>query len=347
MIENVSDQTMDQLELIDTLQRLGVSYHFVTEIEKILEKVYINRNDVTWKKENLYAVSLEFRVLRQHGYNVPQVGGTFWSWGETELCQEQVGSIILVGMGTACEPQFGYCRSIITKAISLITIIDDIYGVYGTFNELELFADAVDRLTHFWSCSFLLIILVIFSPADGDERQNWTTRDDSLRRQELRFGFVISLICELRMGEIYTRQAKCMKEKVRAMIENVSDQTMDQLELIDTLQRLGVSYHFVTEIEKILEKVYINRNDVTWKKENLYAVSLEFRVLRQHGYNVPQEVFNSFINEKGNFKVCLCDDINRMLSLYEASYYGLEGEIIMEEAWQFTTKHFKSFLVDR
>ncbi|KAK1556949.1 hypothetical protein Q3G72_015113 [Acer saccharum] len=148
-------------------------------------------------------------------------------------------------------------------------------------------------------------------------------------------------------GEIYTRQAKCMKEKVRAMIENVSDQTMDQLELIDTLQRLGVSYHFVTEIEKILEKVYINRNDVTWKKENLYAVSLEFRVLRQHGYNVPQEVFNSFINEKGNFKVCLCDDINRMLSLYEASYYGLEGEIIMEEAWQFTTKHFKSFLVDR
>ncbi|KAK3179904.1 hypothetical protein Dsin_032626 [Dipteronia sinensis] len=147
-------------------------------------------------------------------------------------------------------------------------------------------------------------------------------------------------------GEIYTRQAKCMKEKVRAMIENVSDRTMDQLELIDTLQRLGVSYHFVTEIEKILEKVYINSNDVTWRKENLYAVSLEFRVLRQHGYNVPQEVFNSFIDEKGNFKVCLCDDINTMLSLYEASYYGLEGEIIMEEAWQFTTKHFKSFLAD-
>ena len=44
--------------------------------------------------------------------------------------------------------------------------------------------------------------------------------------------------------------------------------------------------------------------------------------------------------------MCLCDDINTMLSLYEASYYGLEGEIIMEEAWQFTTKHFKSFLVD-
>ncbi|KAI9187278.1 hypothetical protein LWI28_026285 [Acer negundo] len=31
-----------------------------------------------------------------------------------------------------------------------------------------------------------------------------------------------------------------------------------------------------------------------------------------------------------------------MLSLYEASYYGFERESIMEEAWQFTTKHLKN-----
>ncbi|KAK0577874.1 hypothetical protein LWI29_001613 [Acer saccharum] len=143
-------------------------------------------------------------------------------------------------------------------------------------------------------------------------------------------------------GEIYTRRAKSLKEKVRAMIENVSDQPMDQLELIDTLQRLGLAYHFVIEIEKIIEKVYINKNNVTWKKENLYALSLEFRLLRQHGYNVPQEVFNSFIDKMGNFKVCFSEDTKAMLSLYEASYYGLEGENIMEEAWQFTTKHLKN-----
>ncbi|KAK0579886.1 hypothetical protein LWI29_033110 [Acer saccharum] len=144
-------------------------------------------------------------------------------------------------------------------------------------------------------------------------------------------------------GEIYTRRAKSLKEKVRTMIENVSDQPLDQLELIDTLQRLGLAYHFVIEIEKIIEKVYINKNNVTWKKENLYALSLEFRLLRQHGYNVPQEVFNSFIDGKmGNFKVCFCEDTKAMLSLHEASYYGLEGESIMEEAWQFTTKHLKN-----
>lgn len=53
------------------------------------------------------------------------------------------------------------------------------------------------------------------------------------------------------------------------------------------------------------------------------------------------EVFTSFKDKKGSFKLCLCDDIKAMLSFYEASYYSTEEESIMEEAWQFTTKHLK------
>ena len=49
-------------------------------------------------------------------------------------------------MAIASEPQFGYSRIINTKVIALITVIDDIYDVYGTLDELELFTDAVDRL---------------------------------------------------------------------------------------------------------------------------------------------------------------------------------------------------------
>lgn len=43
------------------------------------------------------------------------------------------------------EPQFGYGRRIMTKVNALITTIDDIYDVYGTLEELQLFTVAVER----------------------------------------------------------------------------------------------------------------------------------------------------------------------------------------------------------
>ena len=43
------------------------------------------------------------------------------------------------------EPQIAYCRRILTITFALISVIDDIYDVYGTLEELELFVDAVER----------------------------------------------------------------------------------------------------------------------------------------------------------------------------------------------------------
>jgi len=48
-------------------------------------------------------------------------------------------------VGTNFKPDFQYLRKVMTKVNSLITIIDDVYDVYGTLEELELFTEAVDR----------------------------------------------------------------------------------------------------------------------------------------------------------------------------------------------------------
>lgn len=67
---------LKKLELIDVLQRLGLSYHFEDEIKSILESIYNTSHGAPcggdMRKESLYATSLGFRLLRQNGYNVPQ-----------------------------------------------------------------------------------------------------------------------------------------------------------------------------------------------------------------------------------------------------------------------------------
>lgn len=65
-------------------------------------------------------------------------------------------------VGLIFEPQFGYCRRMSTKLGALITIIDDVYDVYGTLDELELFTDAVDRLVMFIYRVLIIIIFISF-----------------------------------------------------------------------------------------------------------------------------------------------------------------------------------------
>nr|WBW04279.1 terpene synthase [Ficus benjamina] len=48
-------------------------------------------------------------------------------------------------VGMAFEPQYSRLRKELTKVAAFITVIDDVYDVYGTVDELELFTDAIER----------------------------------------------------------------------------------------------------------------------------------------------------------------------------------------------------------
>jgi len=43
----------------------------------------------------------------------------------------------------------------------------------------------------------------------------------------------------------------------------------------------------------------------------------------------------------GTFNESLNEDVKGLLGLYEASFHGLEGETILDEAWTFASKHLK------
>ncbi|KAL8132290.1 hypothetical protein AgCh_007966 [Apium graveolens] len=49
-------------------------------------------------------------------------------------------------LGLYFEPQYALARSISTKVFSLMIVLDDIYDVYGTLEEVTLMTDAIDRL---------------------------------------------------------------------------------------------------------------------------------------------------------------------------------------------------------
>ena len=54
---------------IDEIERLGLAYHFEAKIEIILREFHENYNCKNGLYEdNLYYVSIRFRLLRQHGF---------------------------------------------------------------------------------------------------------------------------------------------------------------------------------------------------------------------------------------------------------------------------------------
>ncbi|XP_038902516.1 terpene synthase 10-like [Benincasa hispida] len=137
-----------------------------------------------------------------------------------------------------------------------------------------------------------------------------------------------------------------LKGEVKVIMDKVIGDSLKQLELIDILQRLGISYHFENEIKDVLKTIYEKsyEND-DWKNNNLYATSLEFRLLRQHGFNLSQDVFNNFFtDEMKSFNPHLYDDLSGMLGLYEASFLCIEGENILEKAKHFTIKHLEKYM---
>ncbi|CAN1266175.1 Probable terpene synthase 3 [Linum perenne] len=116
----------------------------------------------------------------------------------------------------------------------------------------------------------------------------------------------------------------------------------EKLNLVDVIGRLGIGYHFEGEIERLLQQVYVDQDG-----HDLLTISLRFRLLRQYGYNVSSDTFKRFKTEDGeSFKEELVNDIEGLLSLYEAACMRIQGETILDEAIHFTKLHLAATKFD-
>ncbi|KAL9356746.1 hypothetical protein Peur_049999 [Populus x canadensis] len=156
--------------------------------------------------------------------------------------------------------------------------------------------------------------------------------------------FINKAPCDEMLFSAWIKEVEVLKEEVRTMLTSATLKPSEKLKFMDIVLRLGIGYHFEGEINDIIEHAYNTYHDNNFD-DDLFTVALRFRLLRQYGYNVSSDIFNEFKDGKGNFKDNLIDDVEGLLSLYEASFLGGHGEDTLDKALSFCKTHLESAVV--
>ncbi|PIN05648.1 5-epiaristolochene synthase [Handroanthus impetiginosus] len=149
---------------------------------------------------------------------------------------------------------------------------------------------------------------------------------------------------DAQVSELYAEEIEELKEKARNMIVDTETKLEEKLVLIDTVERLGLSYHFENEIQAHLELIFNGYFKLGNEEKDLFITSLEFRLLRQHGFDASSCIFEKFIEKNGKFKENLRSDIKGLVGLYEAAYLRYHGETILDEALVFSTTNLQTII---
>ncbi|XP_065848002.1 probable terpene synthase 6 [Euphorbia lathyris] len=148
--------------------------------------------------------------------------------------------------------------------------------------------------------------------------------------------------------EAYTEEVEILKVKVKHMLMQSSVNLTTNVEFINLLCRLGVSYHFESEIDEHLNHMF-NAFPSLYQGEDydLYTLGLLFHTFRLHGYKMSSDVFKKFKKNDGEFDNNITSDVKGLLSLYEASFLRVHDEGILDEALDFTKKHLETILIQK
>ncbi|KAM7489235.1 hypothetical protein LguiB_026719 [Lonicera macranthoides] len=140
---------------VNTLSASQIVYALNMPIHKGLTRIEarhyipIYQQDNSHNKTLLQFAKLDFNVLQKvHQRELGDI--TRW-WKDLNVpeklpfARDRLVECYFWILGVYFEPRYYLARRILTKVISLTSIMDDIYDVYGTIEELILFTDAIQR----------------------------------------------------------------------------------------------------------------------------------------------------------------------------------------------------------
>ncbi|KAL6659704.1 hypothetical protein ACP70R_002533 [Stipagrostis hirtigluma subsp. patula] len=150
---------------------------------------------------------------------------------------------------------------------------------------------------------------------------------------------------EKRSEEWMRERAENLKEEVRQLFGVRSDMP-EKMNLVDTIQHLGIDHLFEEEIDTALRQIHESK----FTGSSLHEVALRFRLLRENGIWVHPESLNlkradafmKFKGDDGRFSSDIAKDTRGLLSLYNAAYLLINGEPELEEAISFARHHLES-----
>lgn len=86
--------------------------------------------------------------------------------------------------------------------------------------------------------------------------------------------------------EEWSRSAGELIRELKKELQEATEFPKQQLQLIDTIQRLGIEYHFQEEIDRALLNTFKNFDHFCKDSSDLHSIALGFRLLRQHGHRI-------------------------------------------------------------
>ncbi|KAL8091203.1 hypothetical protein AgCh_040340 [Apium graveolens] len=150
---------------------------------------------------------------------------------------------------------------------------------------------------------------------------------------------------DFELWKAYSEERDALKNEVGSMLLSDGGKWTEKLILINTVERLGVGYHFSEHIENMLAEMHKAHVKLeSYEKYDLFTTAVYFRMLRQHGYKVTSEIFNKYKEIDGKFSEAITRDPEGLLSLYDAAHLRTHGEAVLDEALDFTTYHLKSMV---